>query len=367
MLAWLPSIPEKEKQEQDSSEPGEWQETASRSLLPSNPDPLSGIQGPLAFVWPLNQTRDTRLLIKPDSISSILTPPQICNPENPFTFPDLIVVVCSAVANFDARTAIRNSWAQDQNTLKGVRVIFLLGQEENSTHDELVREEADFHGDILQESFIDTYANLTVKSVMLLKWFTNTCDISSKMRTNYVLKTDDDMYVNLPKLVQLVRENRKPNLLMGCLICNAVPIKDPHNKWFNPRYMFNEKKYPNYLSGTGYLMHRDTAVQLYSVALSTPLFHLEDIYMTGILARKARIRPIDNIGFSYVRRTLNSCLIKQSITTHQIKHKEMLDIYKKLKKSIGAKCPKLKTKQLRNYGPGRCTWPVHPPKKTKKN
>ena len=105
------------------------------------------------------------------------------------------------------------------------------------------------------------------------------------MRTNYVLKTDDDMYVNLPKLVQLVRENRKPNLLMGCLICNAVPIKDPHNKWFNPRYMFNEKKYPNYLSGTGYLMHRDTAVQLYSVALSTPLFHLEDIYMTGILAR----------------------------------------------------------------------------------
>jgi len=33
-------------------------------------------------------------------------------------------------------------------------------------------------------------------------------------------------------------------------------LKDPHNKWFVPQYMFNEKKFPNYLSGTGYLMHR---------------------------------------------------------------------------------------------------------------
>ena len=109
----------------------------------------------------------------------------------------------------------------------------------------------------------------------------------SRLRTEYVLKTDDDVYVNLPKLYDLVRANQKPTLLMGTLICNAVPIKDPHNKWFVPRYMFNEKKYPNYLSGTGYVMGREAAVRLYAAALTTPLFHLEDIYVTGILSRFA--------------------------------------------------------------------------------
>ncbi len=39
------------------------------------------------------------------------------------------------------------------------------------------------------------------------------------------MKTDDDMFINLGKLNTAVRENRKPTLLMGSLICNAVPIK----------------------------------------------------------------------------------------------------------------------------------------------
>jgi Galactosyltransferase len=36
---------------------------------------------------------------------------------------------------------------------------------------ENILEESLQHGDIIQEGFIDSYANLTVKSIMLLKWF----------------------------------------------------------------------------------------------------------------------------------------------------------------------------------------------------
>ena len=41
-------------------------------------------------------------------------------------------------------------------------------------------------------------------------------------------------------------------------------------------------------------------------------------------------RPIDNIGFSYVRRKLNSCLFKQSVSTHNVKLAEMRAIYDKV-------------------------------------
>jgi len=327
MLNWLPSIAEKPK-------------------------------GPIAFVWPSNQTRDIRTLVVSSTISTVIRP-QVCDPDDTSSFPYLLIFVCSAVTNSHARAAIRNSWAKDAGSVRNVRVVFLVGQEVNQTHQEDLVEEANIFGDILQESFVDTYANLTVKSVMLLKWFTNNCDKSAKLRTEYVLKTDDDIYVHIPRLYDLVRKNRKPDLLMGSLICNAVPIKDPHNKWYVPRYMFKEKKYPNYLSGTGYLMQRTVAKKLYMAALETPVFHLEDIYITGILSRKVGVRPLDNIGFSYVRRKLNHCLFRQTITTHQIKHQEMVDMYKKIQKTKSSECPAIKSRMIRSYGPGRCSWRKH--------
>jgi hypothetical protein len=80
--------------------------------------------------------------------------------------------------------------------------------------------------------------------------------------------------------------NKKPNLLVGSLICGAVPIRDPHNKWYCPDYMFSRKVYPNYLSGTAYLMSRSAALTLFEAAAQVPIFHLEDIYVTGILAEQ---------------------------------------------------------------------------------
>lgn len=309
-------------------------------------------KGPLAYVWPANQSRAARDLISPLAVTSLLSPAAVCNSSAPATAPYLLVIVCSALTNFEARYTIRQSWAQDTDTLNNVKVVFLVGQQVNSTHQEQLRSEAEQYGDIVQEAFIDTYANLTVKSLMLLKWFTQHCD-----NTQYVMKADDDMYINLVKLYELVQANKKPQLLMGSLICNAIPIKDPYNKWYVPNYMFSARRYPNYLSGTAYLMGRSTAAALYNASLDTPLFHLEDIFVTGILASKVHIRPIDNIGFSYVRRKLNSCLFKQSVSTHNVKLAEMRAIYDKVSSSRGQECPAIRARLLRSYGPGKCTWP----------
>ena len=75
------------------------------------------------------------------------------------------------------------------------------------------------------------------------------------------------------------------------------------------------------------------------------------------MCRKASIRPVDNIGFSFTRRKFNSCLFLQTITTHQIKHNEMLAIYTKLQATKSSACPVIKAKLLRDYGPVKCKWP----------
>lgn len=83
------------------------------------------------------------------------------------------------------------------------------------------------YGDIIQEKFHDTYNNLTLKSVMMLKWVTTNCP-----HATYLMKTDDDMYINVEGLVKALK--LRPHIkgsLIGSLICNARPISDPKNKW----------------------------------------------------------------------------------------------------------------------------------------
>lgn len=97
-----------------------------------------------------------------------------------------------------------------------------------------------------------------------------------------------------------------------------------------PKYMYPEKVYPNYLSGTGYVMSMDVAFKLYQAALITPLLHLEDVYITGLCAKHAKIRPINHPGFTYAQRKLDPCILNNSITTHKINASTMYTIWDKL-------------------------------------
>ena len=258
--------------------------------------------------------------------------------------------------NFQERQTIRESWASEAVSLPQTKVIFLLGTTGNLPNDlqSNVARESGIHDDILQEDFIDSYANLTVKSLMLLKWFNKSCK-----NVSYVLKTDDDAYINLKNLHNLVTKNKKTSLLMGTLICGNTPIRDPYNKHFSPKYMYDNTYYPNYLLGTAYLMSRSITSKLYEAALETQVFHMEDVFITGILAQSIGVRPEDNVGFSYIERLATSCLYDQTISSHHLSLSEMKDMYKKVKEKQ-SKCAPHKKKFLRTYGSGQCTWT--PPK-----
>jgi len=307
---------------------------------------------PIAFVWPANQSRDVSLLVRPQEVTTKIWPTSAC-PQNESKSEDLflLVIVFSAIKNFNERQTIRDTWASDE--IPNSQVIFLLGHLGGNDSIPLqinVTKESETFGDILQEDFIDSYANLSLKTLMMLKWYEQSCS-----HVPYILKTDDDVYLNMNNLHKLVKMNKIPNLLMGTLICGAVPIRDPYNKWYSPHYMYDKKRYPNYLSGTGYVMSKSTALTLYEASIETPIFHMEDIYVTGILAQKSGIRPQDNVGFSYLKRRATTCLYAQTISSHHLTIREMHQMHEKVKAKQG-KCAPIKKKYLRTYGPGRCLW-----------
>ena len=61
--------------------------------------------------------------------------------------------------------------------------------------------------------FQDSYYNLTLKTVMGLKWVKDHCS-----QARFVMKTDDDIFVNLPKLHKaLLAERAFASNIVGCI------------------------------------------------------------------------------------------------------------------------------------------------------
>lgn len=63
------------------------------------------------------------------------------------------------------------------------------------------------------EDFRDTYHNLTLKSVAMLKWVNLTCTKNNVTEfPQRLLKTDDDIFINIDRLLRVIQE--MPNARM---------------------------------------------------------------------------------------------------------------------------------------------------------
>ncbi|OQR68222.1 beta-1 [Tropilaelaps mercedesae] len=264
------------------------------------------------LTWVLRQRETFLSILQPTNLTALITPSETrCDQQRLLT-----IVVCSAVGNDEARKAIRETWATEAP--RDSRVFFLVGRPLFSNDTQLqdkIEAEANRYDDLIQEDFLDTYNNLTLKSAFLLKWANSSgCSASSR----FVLKTDDDMYVNVHNLVSLLKAKGRSRMLLGALIAKAIPLRDYKSKWYVPSYVFGEKAYPNYLSGTGYVMSTDVIADLLRMTEKTPFFHLEDIYITGLLARRLGVRRLNHEGFKFYKRKNSVCVFRRLITAHKM-------------------------------------------------
>lgn len=67
-----------------------------------------------------------------------------------------------------------------------IKILFLLGQTASNETQAKINTESEVYGDVIQESFLDTYNNLTLKTVMMLKWVNKNCQNKSKLNRRNV-------------------------------------------------------------------------------------------------------------------------------------------------------------------------------------
>jgi len=117
--------------------------------------------------------------------------PKICQ-NKPKT--QLLVTVISAPTNFEERKAIRfGGWGETAKNMSKVAFAFLVGYSEEFHLD--LEYESDLFGDIIITDHVDSYNNLTLKTLAAFDWMQTYCK-----QAEYLLKTDDDMFIQVNNL-----------------------------------------------------------------------------------------------------------------------------------------------------------------------
>ncbi|RNA34855.1 beta-1-3-galactosyltransferase 5-like [Brachionus plicatilis] len=195
----------------------------------------------------------------------------------------VIAFVCSSPKNFYQRKLIRQTWAQKSLFGKYLRVVFLLADPQNKTIDEEVKKEYEQYSDIVQENFIDSYRNLSLKTIMGFRWVTHFCP-----KAKYVLKIDDDVVVNTKSVIKYLckREESKKNsndAIIGKFIRNPKPKRTKKSKFYVSFEEYDKNYFYPYCQGLSYLATNGLAAQLFNVSKYKKPFIFEDVYV-GMLA-----------------------------------------------------------------------------------
>ncbi|KAK3084706.1 hypothetical protein FSP39_017750 [Pinctada imbricata] len=241
----------------------------------------------------------------------------------------LVIAVCITPQNFEHRHVIRETWASIGKTNPQTRLVFILGNPRDEKVQAKLENESRTYHDIIQEDFVDSYRNLSIKSVAILKWVSNYCKTAK-----YVLKVDDDMYINVENLVKVLEQRAVKNSVLGFLIRGARPVQDKNSKWYTPRNAFNGDVYPDYCSGTAYVLSSDIVPKLFKVSQEIPLFWLEDIFITGICRTRIKANIVNDWGFTYGKPHPDGCTFRKRIGGHRYTLEEMRKIWKEVNDAI---------------------------------
>ena len=149
-----------------------------------------------------------------------------------------------------------------------------------------LQEEAHLYDDIVVFDFLDTYMNLTIKTVVSLNW------IFKAYNTNIFLKVDDDVplsisdvYSTLLRYIHSNRSGHPENAITGSCYSGVPVRRDLQHKWGVSRKEYSPSTYPRYCIGLSYALTRSAVSMLLNQTHNTPLIHLEDVSI-GILAQK---------------------------------------------------------------------------------
>ncbi|CAE8718543.1 unnamed protein product [Polarella glacialis] len=192
------------------------------------------------------------------------------------TTPRLFIAVITGPGYAARRAEVRASWMQDplvRNSTVGAR--FIIGHPRNSTEAASkdwtdMENEAKQYGDFIRLNFTESYRNLTVKTVTLLRWF------AREGEADFLLKLDDDTFPHFDRLMPRL-ESELSKAVFGGLLIKCMPVLRA-GKWAVQESVMPQERYPVYANGPAYYLSKGLVSRLVE---QNPKVDLEKLYLLG--------------------------------------------------------------------------------------
>jgi len=212
----------------------------------------------------------------------------------------LLILITSHPKSSSTRTTIRKTWAGTINSKKfkrkpaksmnigsskrNVYCVFSLGFANDVHLDRHVEKEYYKYGDIIRVDTKDEYKTLVNKIWGGFEW-------ARSVHPKYVLKADDDVYVNTPQFINWLENPELPKqLYAGFIHYRAFVYRDHNSKWFVSRVQFPGSHFPDYCAGPFYVFTGNLLKRLVAQSKVQKKFQVEDAYF-GVVARHIGLKP----------------------------------------------------------------------------
>ena len=241
----------------------------------------------------------------------------------------LLIQVHSACKNQPQRDAIRNTWGQVNSLHKKVCLVFLVGICQNDSENIKVEHEMKLYRDMVQLNLIESYENLSTKSVLGMQWVVDYCSKSA-----FILKCDDDSFIDVGQVVSYLSSfHGYSSDIYGYVYHKARVMRS--GLWTVSRQAYPEDYYPDYCSGNNYVINSGAMQKLLACHhdRSAPQLPIEDAYVTGVLAKCANLTLTHEPKFPNWAKTpslSNFRLLVQGLLfgLHGVDYARMYPIYK---------------------------------------
>ena len=180
----------------------------------------------------------------------------------------LLILVTSAVSNFKRRETVRKTWGKTLQTQvnNDFKTFFAVGKTKDKEIMKKVNDESAFYKDIIFGDFYEIFYNLPFKVETGFEWAYKHCSF------DYYLKADDDVFVNLSNLFELLNSKNTPKkkLFLGLKHFGAKALRSGKYKVTFEEY--SEEYYPEFCSGGGFIFSADVVKNVIPYFYSTWAF-----------------------------------------------------------------------------------------------
>lgn len=236
--------------------------------------------------------KDSELVMKDPIIFPAVTEPETSE----YNDTQVIIAIPTSPSQFVERIAIRATWCNSTLTkAKKVKCVFFCATSDLSTNvDEFLEEEAHQYHDIVQFPFRNSYLNLTRLQFSSYSWIAQ--HIPS---VKFIIRSDSDMFVNPDLIVKKIIPYPKKDFIYGVLIDGGIPIRHPLSKYYFPKWLFAEDRFPPYVSGCFYIWSSDVMKKVINASnIIRPIHYIDDVYY-GQIFRHYKLKITRDWGYLY--------------------------------------------------------------------